>query len=96
MRTTVSDFWWRRAGYGLLLGTSIALLEFAYYYPLVSRPDALGAGLLASMLLPWCGEGVLLAMTVGLFELANLKSTVALPSRSVAALVALSASRGAK
>jgi hypothetical protein len=62
-------FWLRRAGYGLLLGTSIALLEFAYYYPLVARPDGFGAGLLASLLLPWCGEGVLLAVTVGLFEL---------------------------
>ncbi|HEY6821288.1 MAG TPA: hypothetical protein VI321_04660 [Burkholderiales bacterium] len=56
-------------GYGLLLGTSIALLEFAYYYPLVSARGALGAGLLLSLLLGWCGEGVLLAMTVALFEL---------------------------
>ncbi len=62
-------FWLRRAGYGLALGVAIALLEFAYYYPLVSTPGRLGAGLLASVLLPWCGEGVLLAVTVGLFEL---------------------------
>jgi predicted small integral membrane protein len=62
-------FWLRRAGYGLALGASIALLEFAYYYPLISTPDRLGAGLLASLLLTWCGEGVLLAVTVGLFEL---------------------------
>jgi hypothetical protein len=59
----------RRAGYGALLGASIALLEFAYYYPLVSTPGKLGLGLLASLLLVWCGEGVLLAVTVGLFEL---------------------------
>ena len=59
----------RHAGYGMLLGASIALLEFAYYYPLVSTPDKLGLGLLASLLLVWCGEGVLLAVTVGLFEL---------------------------
>ena len=57
------------AGYGLLLGASIALLEFAYYYPLVSAPDKLGAFLLFSLLVSWCGEGVLLAVTVALFEL---------------------------
>jgi hypothetical protein len=59
----------RHASYGMLLGASIALLEFAYYYPLVSTPDKFGMGLLASLLLVWCGEGVLLAVTVGLFEL---------------------------
>ena len=58
-----------RAGYGLLLGTSIALLEFAYYYPLVSAPDTLGVFLLLSLLVSWCGEGVLLAVTVAVFEL---------------------------
>ena len=57
------------AGYGLLLGASIALLEFAYYYPLVSAPDKLGVFLLFSLLVSWCGEGVLLAVTVALFEL---------------------------
>lgn len=61
-------FWMWRAGFGMLLGTSIALLEFAYYYPLVSTPDRLGAGSLLSSLLTWCGEGVLLALTVGVFE----------------------------
>jgi len=59
----------RHAGYGLLLGASIALLEFAYYYPLVSTPDKLGVALLVSLLLSWCGDGVLLAVTVRLFEL---------------------------
>jgi hypothetical protein len=61
-------FWLRHAGYGLLLGASIALLEFAYYYPLVSTPGKLGVGLFASLLLTWCGEGVLLAMTTAFFE----------------------------
>jgi len=68
-RQAARAFWLRLAGYGLLLGASIALLEFAYYYPLVSTPGKLRVGLLASLLLAWCGEGVLLAVTVGLFEL---------------------------
>jgi hypothetical protein len=62
-------FWRQRASYGLLLGASIAILEFGYYYPLVSTSGERGAGLLASLLISWCGEGVLLALTVGLFEL---------------------------
>jgi len=61
-------FWAWRAGYGMLLGVSIAVLEFAYYYPLVSTPDTHGVVLLVSLLRSWCGEGVLLAVTVGLFE----------------------------
>ncbi len=60
--------WLKPIGYGLLLGASIALLEFAYYYPLVSTPDRLGVVSLVSSLLTWCGEGVLLALTVALFE----------------------------
>jgi hypothetical protein len=60
--------WLRPVGYGLLLGASIALLEFAYYYPLVSSPDKLGVLSLASSLLSWCGDSVLLALTVALFE----------------------------
>jgi hypothetical protein len=61
-------FWRRRVLYGLLLGASIAVLEFGYYYPLVSTSGGRGAGLLASLLISWCGEGVLLASIVGLFE----------------------------
>jgi hypothetical protein len=61
-------FWLQHIAYGLVLGASIALLEFAYYYPLVTTPDKLGVGLFASLLLTWCGEGVLLALTVGCFE----------------------------
>jgi hypothetical protein len=61
-------FWRQRVLYGLLLGASIAVLEFAYYYPLVSTSGERGAGLLASLLISWCGEGVLLASIVGFFE----------------------------
>jgi hypothetical protein len=70
-RQSTRRFWLRHAGIGLLFGASIALLEFAYYYPLVSAPGKLGVSLLASLLLVWCGEGLLLAMTVGLFEQRN-------------------------
>ena len=62
------QFWLRRAGYGLLLGASIAVLEFAYYYPLVSTPEKLGAAALVCLLFNWGGEGVLLALTVAFFE----------------------------
>jgi hypothetical protein len=65
---TALRFWAWRAGYGLLLGASIAVLEFAYYYPLVSAPDKLGVLSLISAFLTWCGEGILLALTVALFE----------------------------
>ena len=54
------------AGHGLALGALIGLLEFAYYYPLV--PETGAASLLGSILLPWCGEGVLLGLTLALFE----------------------------
>jgi hypothetical protein len=59
---------WRAAGYGLLLGAGIAVLEFLYYRPLVSTPDALGLRSLTAAFLTWCGEGAMLAMTVALFE----------------------------
>jgi hypothetical protein len=67
--TDSRGFWRQRVLYGLLLGASIAILEFAYYYPLVSTPGERGADLLASLFVSWCGEGVLLALTVGVFEL---------------------------
>ena len=60
--------WLQPISHGLLLGASIALLEFAYYYPLVYSPDRLGLVSLVSQLFTWCGEGVLLALTVALFE----------------------------
>ncbi|HET7200688.1 MAG TPA: hypothetical protein VFI80_07745 [Burkholderiales bacterium] len=62
------QFWLRYARYGLALGALIAFLEFAYYDPLISSRGQLGVGLLFSMLLTWSGEGLLLALTVGLFE----------------------------
>ena len=62
------QFWLRYARYGLALGALIALLEFAYYDPLVSSRGQFGVGLLFSLLLTWSGEGLLLALTVGLFE----------------------------
>lgn len=61
-------FWLRRAGWGLLLGAAVATLEFAYYVPLVSEPNRPGALAFAALLLAWCGEGVLLLLTVGLAE----------------------------
>jgi predicted small integral membrane protein len=61
-------FWARAVGYGLILGVSISLLEFAHYRPLVSTPDTLGVASLVSLLLSLCGEGVLLALTIALFE----------------------------
>ena len=67
-RNSAWQSWVRHAAYGLLLGASIAVLEFAYYYPLVSAPDKLGMLSLISAFLTWCGEGVLLALTVALFE----------------------------
>jgi hypothetical protein len=60
--------WFQLGAYGLALAASIALLEFAYYHPLLSASGKPGLALLASLLLVWCGEGVLLAWTVRLFE----------------------------
>jgi hypothetical protein len=61
-------FWIGRAGYGFLLGAAIATLEFAYYFPLMSAPNPIGLHSLVALWLVWCGEGVLLALTVGLAE----------------------------
>jgi Histidine kinase len=76
-----------RVGYGLLLGASIALLEFAYYYPLVSTPDTRGVFLLLSLLISWCGEGVLLAATVALFELRHSPRPLGVRQLALAATV---------
>jgi len=65
---TGARFWVARAGCGFLLGAAIAILEFAYYFPLMSAPHLLGIHSFVSLLLAWCGEGVLLALTVGLVE----------------------------
>jgi hypothetical protein len=61
-------FWLERVGHGLLVGFAIVVLEFAYYYPLVSTPDSLAVASLVSLFLTWCGESVLLMLIVGLFE----------------------------
>src|SRR5262245_46032702 len=61
-------FWLERAGYGLLLGAAIVVLEFAYYYPLVSAPARLGAASLVALFFMWGGEGVLLVLIVAFFE----------------------------
>ncbi|HEY6862879.1 MAG TPA: hypothetical protein VI319_03185 [Burkholderiales bacterium] len=56
----------RLAACGAALGACIALLEFAYYYALV--PGAEQPALLASLVLGWGGEGVVLGVTLGLIE----------------------------
>jgi hypothetical protein len=53
---------------GVALGTAIAVLEFAYYYPLVSSSHRLGGVALWSAFLTWSGESVILSMTVAFFE----------------------------
>ena len=64
---TASRFWMARAGYGLLLGAAIALLEFAAYAPLLFTRNELSMYSVA-LLLVWCGEGVLLLLVLGLAE----------------------------
>jgi len=65
-RQAARAFWVWPAVYGMLLGVSIAVLEFAYYYPLA--PGKLGVLSLISAFFTWGGEGILLALTVALFE----------------------------
>jgi hypothetical protein len=80
-------FWLLHAAYGLLFGTAIALLEFAYYYPLVTTPDRLGVQSLLSSFLTWCGEGVLLALIVAGF--ARRQAPRLLDARQLAVAVAI-------
>jgi signal transduction histidine kinase len=54
------------AACGALLGACIALLEFAYYYELVQGAEQ--PAMLASLVLGWGGEGVVLGVTLGLIE----------------------------
>jgi hypothetical protein len=65
---TARRFWITRLGYGFMLGVAIATLDFAHYFPLTAAPDYIGFRSFASMLLEWCGEGILLALAVGLAE----------------------------
>lgn len=92
-RRAAQGFWLRYTGYGLLLGASIALLEFAHYYPLVSTPDRLGLAVLGPMLLSWCGQSVLLALTVGVFESREAPRLLGAPQLALA--VAIGAIAGA-
>ena len=61
-------FWITRAALGFLVGCTIATLDFLYYFPLVSTPDKIGFGLFVSSLVVWCGECILLALSLGLAE----------------------------
>jgi hypothetical protein len=65
---TATQFWMTRAGYGLLIGAAVATLEFAYYFPLVTKRTEIGLDSLLSLLMVWCGEYVLLALAVGIAE----------------------------
>jgi sensor histidine kinase YesM len=65
---TAMRFWTVRLGYGFLLGVAIATLDFAHYSPLAAAPQELDFLSFASLLLEWCGEGILLALTIGLVE----------------------------
>ena len=61
-------FWATRMCLGILLSAVIVALEFAYYYPLVSVRTELGLDSIASSLMTWGGECILLAMAVGVLE----------------------------
>ena len=65
---TATRFWITRLGYGFVMGVAIATLNFAHYFPLTAAPNNLGFLSFVSLLLEWCGEGILLALTVGLAE----------------------------
>ena len=57
-----------RAGYGLVMGAVVAVLEFAYYFPLLAEGNGIGLNSLGSLLVTWCGEFLLLALAVGIVE----------------------------
>jgi hypothetical protein len=59
---------WLAVAAGLGLGACIALLEFVYYYPLIAAPRAVGLDLLLSLLVIWCGEGLLLGLAIVVFQ----------------------------
>ncbi len=77
--TMGARFWVTRIVHGLLLGGAITILQsggassgwtidFVYYFPVVSAPNEIGLSSFVSSLLVWCGEGILLALAVGLAE----------------------------
>jgi hypothetical protein len=55
-------------GCGLALGVAITTLNFAHNFPRAAAQDNLGFLSFASLLLEWCGQGILLALIVGLAE----------------------------
>jgi hypothetical protein len=61
-------FWITRLGYGFVLGVAIATLNFAHYFLLTAAPHDIGFVAFVLLLLEWCGEGMLLALTLGLAE----------------------------
>lgn len=78
-RAMGARFWATRIVFGILLGVAITALQsgnassgwtldFVYYFPVVSGPNEIGPFSFFSSLLVWCGEGVLLALAVGLAE----------------------------
>jgi len=65
---TTTRFWMTRLGYGVVLGVAIAILDFAHYFPLTAAPNNVGFLTFVSMLLEWCGEGILLTLPIGFAE----------------------------
>jgi hypothetical protein len=65
---TATRFWITRLGYGFVLGVAIATLNFAHNFPLTAAPNNVGFLAYVSLLLEWCGESILLALTVALAE----------------------------
>lgn len=68
LASSPGKFWASRLCLGILLSVVIVALEFAYYYPLVSVRRELGLDSIASSLMTWSGECVLLSLTVGALE----------------------------
>lgn len=80
-------FWAARAAYGLGLGTVVAALEFAHYFPLVTDGGGIGLNALASLLLEWCGEFVILSLVVGFAEYRSSPREVRAPQLMLAVVV---------
>jgi sensor histidine kinase YesM len=53
-------------GYGMVLGAAVSTLNFAYHLPLVATTDHFDFLSFVSLMPEWCGEGMLLALIVGL------------------------------
>ena len=79
LTATGGRFWSARIAVGLALGAAVAILQadhvatgwtmdFVYYFPEVTASDDPSPRAILSTLLLWCGEGVLMALTVGVAE----------------------------